>query len=278
MADQSDVESTLVALITQAIYPNGTAAASAGGQPCRIYRGWAARHNLDADLKAGVVNVTVFPLDPEQNLTRYPTEWQELPLAPIKLSMTVAGQTVIVAGTPTCPLNAAVLVNKKAYVYPLQAIDTPTSIATALAAVISADTSASSSGPVITVPGVTNLETRIGSVGTIIQEVRRQKKSFAITIWCNDPLVRDAVSKGIDPALAALTFINLPDGSGGRIRYERTHTDDVPQKALLFKRTLIYSVEYGTTISRTSAAVVSEIIEVSGGQDGNAPVIATINI
>src|SRR5919198_514841 len=68
---------------------------------------------------------------------------------PIRLTLTVAGNTVTVAGTPSSPLNAAVLVNGKAYIYPLQANDTATSIATALAALINADTPASSSGEVV---------------------------------------------------------------------------------------------------------------------------------
>ncbi len=278
MAELSEVEQAIVSAITQMVYPYGTAAAPIAGQPCRIYRGWPIPASLDADLKAGKVNITVFPLDAEQNLTRYTNEWQELPTPSIALTLTVSGQTVTVAGMPTCPLNAAVLVNGKAYVYPLQATDTPTSIATALAALISADTQATSNGPVITVPAATNLSSRIGSVGTVIQEVKRQKKSFRITIWCNGPLIRDAVSRVIDPGLASMTFINLPDGTGGRIRYERTHTDDVPEKALLFRRDLVYSVEYGTTNTQKAAAVVSEIINVSGGQDAAGPVIATINV
>jgi hypothetical protein len=278
MAELSEVEQILVSTITQLVYPNGTAAASAVGQPCKVYRGWPIPTNLTADLKANFVNISVFPLDVEQNLTRYTTEWQELPSPPISLTMTVTGQTVTIAGMPTCPLNVAVMVNSKAYIYSLQATDTPTSIATALAALISADTPASSTGPVITVPDATNLTTRIGAVGTVIQEVKRQKKSFRISIWCNNPLIRDAVARTIDAPLASLTFINLPDGTAGRIRYERTHTDDVPEKALLFRRDFVYSVEYGTTITQKAAEVVSEIINVSGGQDGNGRVIATINI
>ncbi len=40
MADQSDVETALVALASAALYPNGTEAASVPGVNCRIYRGW----------------------------------------------------------------------------------------------------------------------------------------------------------------------------------------------------------------------------------------------
>src|SRR5947209_3769442 len=148
MADLSDIEAVLVSAVTQALYPNGTAGPSAAGQPCRIFRGWPSRHNLDADLRAGVVNISVYPLGPEQDVTRYTTDWQELPSPPVRLTMAVAGHTVTIGGTPSCPLNAAVLVNGQAFVYPLQAQDTPTTIATALAALISAVTPASNSGPV----------------------------------------------------------------------------------------------------------------------------------
>lgn len=274
----SDIEQAICSAVTQAVYPNGTAAASAAMQPCRVFRGWPSRHNLDADLRAGMANISVFSLPGEQNLTRYSTDWQELPSPPITLIMTVSGQTVSISGTPRCPLNAAVLVNGKAFIYPLQATDTPTTIATALAALINAVTPASNTGPVITVPGATKLEERIGRVGSVIQEVKRQKKQFRITIWCNDPIVRDSFAKIIDPPLASMTFISLPDGSGGRIRYERTAPDDSSQKSLLYRRDLVYSVEYGTTNVQKAAEVVSEIINLSGGLDPSKPAIKTINV
>jgi hypothetical protein len=276
MADLADVEQVIVSTVTQLVYPNGTAAASVVGQPCKVYRGWPVPANLTADLKAGYVNISVFPLDMEQNVTRYTTDWQELPTFTTNLTMTVSVSTITIAGTINCPQNVAVLVNSQAFVYPLQSTDTPTSIATALAALIGAP--ASSIGPVITVPGATTLATRIGAVGSLIQEVRRQKKSFRITIWCNSPLVRDAVARVIDPGLASLTFITLPDGSQGRIRYERTHPDDVPEKALLFRRDLVYSVEYGTTNVQKGAALVSEIINLTGGLDPNDPPVKSISI
>jgi hypothetical protein len=278
VSDLSEVETVLVSTVTQAIYPDGTAAASAVGNPCRIYRGWPVPGSLDADLKAGVVNISVFSLDQEQNVTRYTTDWLEIPSPPVRLTLTVAGNNVTVAGTPSSPLNAAVLVNQKAYVYPLQATDTPTSIATALAALINADTPATSLGPVITVTTFRTLQTRIGAVGTVVQEVKRQKKFFRITLWCNSPALRDAVAAVVDPALSSLTFLSLPDGTGGRIRYERTHPDDMAQKVLLYRRDLVYSVEYGTTNTQKAAEVVSEIITVSGGLDPTSPPVETINV
>lgn len=271
MADLSDVENVLVSLITQIVYPNGTAADSAVGQPCRVFRGWPIPANLDADLKADVVNISVFPLDMEQNLTRYSPDWHELPDPPVRLTMSVTGQTVTIGGVTSCPLNAAILVEGKAYVHPLQATDTPTSIATALAALISVDTPATSAGGVVTVPGAKKLEARLGRVGTVIQEIKRQKKGFRITLWCNSPQVRDAVARVIDPGLASLTFVSLPDGTTGRLRYERTHAEDGAQKSRLYRRDLVYSVEYATTVAQKAAAVVGEAINLSGGLDPSNP-------
>lgn len=76
MADQSDVEVTLVSLTSAALYPNGTAGASVPGADCRIYRGWPNPAALDSDLRAGIINVTVFPSHGAgQITTRYQQQW-----------------------------------------------------------------------------------------------------------------------------------------------------------------------------------------------------------
>jgi hypothetical protein len=111
----------------------------------------------------------------------------------------------------------------------------------------------------------------VGAVGDVVQEVKRQKKGFKISAWCHDPLARDRVAAVIDPALAALTFISLPDGTSGRIRYERTHVIDAHQKAGIYRRDFQYSVEYATTASRKAAAVVADIVNVTGNAGAIPP-------
>lgn len=278
MADLSDIESTLVSLIAQAVYPNGTGQASVANADCKVYRGWPVPANLDADLTAGKINVTVFPMGTEQNTTRYPLAWRELPVTAPTLTLTASDDAITVGGTPSSPLNAAAIVNGVGYVYAVQASDTLDSIATGLAALINADTPATSSGVVITIPAAEQLAARVGAVGTVVQEVKRQKKGFQITFWCPTPALRDAIVGPVDSALAAIEFLSLPDGTAGRMIYERSVVSDRVEREGLYRRDLFYSVEYGTTQAKTATQIVAEIFNISGGLDPDEPAIKSFTI
>jgi hypothetical protein len=278
MADCADVEAELVSRLAQIIYPNGTGLASIVNKACRIYRGWPVPASLDADLAADIINVTVYPRDNEQPTTRYPREWRELPVPTPSLTLTAGSTTITVGGTPASPLNAAARVNGKSYVYPVQAGDTLTTIATALAALINVDTTATSTGPVITVPGARSLIARVGTVGGLIRETRRQKRSFQITFWCSTPALRDLIARACDAALADITFLTMPDGTAARILYERSTVSDRVEREGLYRRDLFYSVEYATTDSTTGAQIVTELFNITGGLDPSAPVIETFTL
>lgn len=278
MADCSDVESVFVSTIAQVLYPNGTGNPSIVTAPCKVYRGWPIPANLDTDLAAGAINVSVFPMAVEQRTTRYPRTYQTLTKPTVGLTLTVSSDTITVGGTPTSPLNAAALVNNKGYIYAVQSGDTLNSIATGLAALINADTSASSSGPVITIPAAKQLVARVGGVGTVIRETKRQKKGFQISFWCPNPTLRDQVVPPVDQALADIDFLTLPDGSSGWLRYERTVPSDRVEREGLYRRDLIYSVEFGTTETLSAAQIVVELFNISGGLDPDSPVIDSFAI
>jgi hypothetical protein len=80
-------------------------------------------------------------------------------------------------------------------------------------------------------------------------EVRRQVQSFRIICWCPTPLLRDAVSSAIDLSLATIRFITLSDGTAARLIFSSSTVFDQSQDAILYRRDLIYSVEYATTLS-----------------------------
>ncbi len=67
MADLANVEQALTAAVTLAVYALGVPAGEAPispfvGAPVRIRRGWPDPNKLDADLVAGIVNFSIFPM------------------------------------------------------------------------------------------------------------------------------------------------------------------------------------------------------------------------
>jgi len=80
MADITEVGQALVAAIARAAYPGGTGQPSVGGCPILIYQGWPNPQQLETDLRAGKVHVSVFP-HPGDKVTSVmlgDTGWEEL--------------------------------------------------------------------------------------------------------------------------------------------------------------------------------------------------------
>jgi hypothetical protein len=289
MADVSDVNNALVALIAQTLYPNGTSNPVSPITNCqiKIFAGWPSSAQLDADLAAGNIQVSVFSgAVPEENTTRYTTDFKTLTPAAITLTATVdgTGTRATIGGTVSTPQNVALLVNGLPFVYAVQASDTLTSIAAGLATLVNAMVPATSSGPVVTIAGAHSLIARVGGVGTSIQEISRQKRQFQISFWCPSPVLRDLAVPPVDVAFKARRFLTLVDGSAGRLIYEKTIFDDAPQKELLYRRDLFYWVDYGTTQTETDTAIVTIQETLKGGLsatgtvDPNGPAITTINL
>jgi hypothetical protein len=278
MADIIDVQQGLAALAAQAVYPNGTGQPSVAGVDILIYPGWPQQANLDADLLAGKVHVSIFPTAMERNTTRYPRDdWQELAVNAATLTLTIAGQTVTVGGAMPSPFhaqNVMVMVNGLPYVYATQANDTLTSIATALAALIPG---ASNVGAVITVVGIIS-EARVGTSGTLIRETRRQERVFMLTVWADTPVKRDAVAKAIDELMATTQFLTMPDEYAARLIYRGSPVTDGHQKANLYRRDLNYSVEYATTQQAAAVQATQMQATLEAKPDGATAPISTITV
>lgn len=263
MADISDVQNAMVSAIAQLLYPNGIGLPSLTGVPTTVYGGWPQSAQLDADLagfangKGGKVHVTVFPNGTESNVTRYMSDWVPLGNTPATLTLAIAGQTVTLGGTVSLPQNVALLVDGLAYTYAVQAGDTLTTIATALAVQVPGATNA---GAMITVASTSRIAAaRAGGIGTAYRELRRQKKVVQVTIWADTPDHRNVTAAAIDGAFASLNFMNLPDGSAARMIYQSSITDDGTQRANLYRRDLKYSMEFATTqIADATEIVVAQ--------------------
>lgn len=263
MADLSDVETALVRAIVAAVYPTGTSQPSRTGVPTKVYRGWPNAAKLDEDIEAGRLNVSVFPRSGmSRNTTRYQQEWRGCLPPPPTVTATPSGNTVIIGGTTGTAQTAGIMLFGTAYIHPVSPTDTPATIASALAALIPG---ASASGSTVTVPASPDLRARCGGFGTATLETRRQEQGFQVTVWCPTQALRDSASSLVDTALSRIRFLTFPDGTHGRLQYETTVVSDEATKGAIWRRDLMYSVEYGTTIQELAAAMLFGGIDTTNG-------------
>jgi hypothetical protein len=251
MADLADVEDALVTFVTAALYPQGTSQSCVVASECRVYRGWPLPAGLNADLAAGVTNVTVFPTP---NASRVVTP---LPITyptgtpPSTFSARTVGEAATFVGTPAPYHYIGLLIDRTSYVYRPRSGDTAASVAAALALQVRADRIVQLSDTTLTIPGTSRLIVRIFSGQSLLHEVRRQERDIVVACWSPNPTLRDQVTATIDVSLACATFLQLSDGSSGRVRYKDTSEYDRAESALLYRRDLVYAVEYPTVVLQT---------------------------
>jgi hypothetical protein len=246
MADISDVEQAVANTITSILYPAGLSHASIIGALCRVYRGWPNSATLNTDLSAGAVNVTIVTdNDSGRTTTRYLPEWQTTSAQP-GVTASTSEQTVVISGSPAAGDVVGVLIDGAAYAYRIQEGDTPGLVASNLNQLIQADRPATAQGFTIALPGAGSIKVRVVCDNATSFESRRQEKDLRIICWCPTPPIRDSVAAAIDAAIDQMSFLVLPDEANARVVYRNTASYDQAQNALLYRRDLIYTVEYPT--------------------------------
>lgn len=278
MADQSDVEQALATLIVGVVYPDGAEAGSAVGATCRVYRGWPNAAALDADLAAGRVNVTVFPdTAGGSNSTRWPDEYTDLAAVTPALSVLVEGNAATIFGTADTGQLVGLMVDTQAVVHRTAVGDTPELVAAILAEAIRNPSDGRGrpvqvSGATLSVPGAGFMLGRVVADQPSLHETRRQLQPVRISAWCPTAALRDSLCALLDTALSGKSFIDLPDGSAGRLRYVSTTVFDQSVNARLYRRDLVYSVDYATTIAESLPSMLFGTVTVAA--DGG-PVVAS---
>lgn len=247
MADESQVAEALATIIAGIVYPSGSDQPSIVGNTCRIYRGWPGAAALDADLLDDVLNVSVFS---RPGMVRNTTRWLQIekpqPATPPTIAATVAGAVVTFAGTITAGNLVGIQIGTTGFGYQVQALDTLASIATYFATLLGG----TSAGPAVTVPTNKPVQANTLAQGTATRETRRTEQGFMVTVWAPDPATRDAVSAAIDNPLSDMPFI--PVGiEVARLRFQTTMSSDKAENENLYRRDLIYHIEYGTQIVTT---------------------------
>ncbi len=263
MPDRSDVEQALAGLIAGILYPNGTGAESVIGAGCRVYRGWPVPRVLEDELAQGVVHITVQSVaGTMRDRTRYSTDWQG---ATPSSTMTgvVNGDVVAFSGYGGLGYVAGVRVDGLAFAYRMTAGDTTGLVAAALAAQIRADRPAIALGSDLHLPSGLGLLVRIVTDGVGARELLRQAAGFRTTFWCPDPATRDQVVGLVDTALAGSTFIDV-GGWACRLQISGDSNTDEGSAGGIWRRDLMYSIEYPTIVSETLSAMLFGTTDANG--------------
>ena len=256
MADLSDVETALLALLSTNLFPQGVGAPSAVGGALRLYRGWPVTAALSGDIAAGIPNVSVFAV-PQS--TRNTTRWgvqRSRPASMPGTSVVVVGNTLTIGGLPAAGDVVGLLIGGTPYVYPVQAVDTPTSIAAGLSDLAQAEFPCLQAASQLTFPTAPSLIARVVAATSVVSEWARQEQGFRVSVWTSDPAARDTLSSAIGKGLAPIAFLTLVDGTAARLRYRATTTIDEDRDASLYRRDLIYDVEYATTTTADLATML----------------------
>ena len=248
----SDVETALVAAAAAALYPAGTASPSAVGAACRVYRGWPVGDALDSHIAAGQVDVSVYSRPGmSKNTTRYPLQWSAQSIASPSFTVSVTGTEVTFSGNSGPSCLAGIQLGSTPYVYVTKTTDAPSDVAAGLAALAPG---CNAVGSVLTAPGP--VIARIGGLGTVSKEVRREWQELQVTVWSPTPELRDSVSAALDIALAQLPWLTLAEGSSARLLYHGQATSDMTSKAKIWRKDLFFGVEFGVSATAQAAQLL----------------------
>jgi hypothetical protein len=219
------------------------------GTLVRVFRGAPPVTALVVDRAAGVVDISVFPVP---NATRDTTRWgvQSTTMSiACGLSVIVSEQTASFAGAALGGELAGLLVNDQPFVYHAQSGDSAALVAASLADQVRTTQICWLQQSRLSIPGAVTLVARTTGLAAVLQEWARQAQELRISVWAGSPALRDQVCGAIGAGLSQIAFLTLADGSAGRLLYRKTASFDDDQVASVYRRELVYEVEYGTTVT-----------------------------
>ncbi len=240
MPDQADIEQALAALGAEALRDDPA--------EVRVYRGWPRAASLEADLQAGRAHLSVTPGGAARDATRYLAEWRGVVPAPT-LQAAVDGEAVTFGGVAGPGQVAGLRVDGVAYACRLRDGDTPGAVAAVLAGLVRVDRPVELHGAAVTLPGGRGLLARVMADGAGGTELRRQVQPMRMSLWCPVPAVRDRLAALLDLAAAASPMLDV-GGWACRVRAAGGVTTDEGAAAGVWRRDLVYSVEYPTVLAK----------------------------
>jgi hypothetical protein len=117
-----------------------------------------------------------------------------------------------------------------------------------------------------------------GTEGTGALEIERLTETVQVTIWASSPTLRDTIAKYLVPGMALVTRLAMPDGSQAIMTRSGAVQIDKDQKTNLYRRDLLYSINYATTLLVAQTAVQHRQLGISTGplDDAQGPPLTII--
>ncbi|MGA7781089.1 MAG: hypothetical protein WCA85_25745 [Paraburkholderia sp.] len=256
MADISDVRNTLGSLAGAAMYPNGVQQMSVAGVTVVVRSGWPVPQQLKAIMAAGNAMISIYGMPGMgKNTNRFIADDDAQATVPApQLTLAVAGNRVTVGGAINPGEAPTLRVNYQPYSHSVLSTDTIDTVAAALAALIPG---ASAAGAVITINGLFDLESAISVPVTVQQEIGRQAQVFMVVIWTPSEMLRDAVGRPLELAFKQQPRIVMPDNTWARMLFRGVTDLDGSEKQQIYRRNLLYEVEYALTEAVTTNTVTN---------------------
>lgn len=280
MADISDVETALKNMAGAAVYPNGYGQPSITGKPITVFRGWPNPSDLDASTIADNAMVSVFTIPGSSGGSVFQILDKDYMVVPPVHGMTIssiANSAVNVMGAPSPGEYLTIIVDGK-HSYSRYGTDLPT-----ILNLIAADA-------VVDYPGVSvfalggsslpfwtgatgggiqfptdRIQAHIGAPATRGKVTHRQRIQVAVTAWAADPADRDIISAAVDAAIKAVNRLTFPDSSQGLLFAARSVQVDKDQSTSVYRRDLIFSIEYATLQLYQAFEITSFTVSESAG-------------
>ncbi|KHJ66601.1 hypothetical protein QU24_18595 [Pantoea rodasii] len=102
------------------------------------------------------------------------------------------------------------------------------------------------------------------NTGIAVRELRRQIKDFQVTVWAPSPQLRNTIGTAIDAALSEHCHIDLGDGAPAQMFYTRQFDSDSAENWHVYRRDLIFSVNFATTQTIRAPEVTNITVNLNG--------------
>lgn len=259
MADISDVTAYLKQAALAAVYPNGTSQPSVAGCDVKLFEGWPLPADLDAALAASKAQVSVYPMPGTGVVIPQILDETYTIVAPsygMTFSVDASGTVITVSGQPTSGEYLTIIADR-ANTYSQTGASTAAILAALATAAQAQYPTASVTPTTLTIPAHFAMTVRQGGPGVQAKVTHRQRHSVMVTAWAPTPTIRTQLAAAIDVAIKSINKIALPDTSQALIVYSRTNISDEGQSANVYRRDLIYDVEYATLLQFPAYVITS---------------------